>query len=156
MIVKLNNSRIVRLGNTEPFIVPENLILEFESAYRLDKLSIVAKQNDKTLKFVSYDKKVDLSEFTKQAGVIEICVSLICNGKVAKVWELEPLIVLEIDGEFQIMEYYNNLEESQIKPLATALDAIKSDLSMVKEKTNEFILKHNELAQTVRDIKENY
>ena len=156
MKTQLNYSRIVRLGNTEPFIVPENLILEFESAYRLDKLLVVAKQNDKTVKIVTYDKKVDLSELTKQAGTIEVSISLICNGKVAKVWELEPLIVLEIDGNFQVMEYYKNLEETQIKPLATALASLQDNFTTVRDKTNEFIVKHNELAETVSAMKENY
>lgn len=148
MIVKLNNSRIVRLGNTEPFIVPENLILEFESVYRLDKLLIVAKQNDKTLKLVSYDKKVDLSEFTKQAGLIEISVSLICNGNVAKSWEIEPLLVIELNGEFQIKEYYKEITETVMKN--------KEDIATAISKINEFITSHNELAITVRDIKENF
>lgn len=148
MRIQLNYSRIVRLGNTEPFIVPENLILEFESTYKLDKLLVVVKQNDKTEKFVIVDKKVDLSKFTKQAGIIEISVSLICDGKIAKQWEIEPLTVVELDGNFQIKEYYQEI--------INIVNANTDNITTAINKINEFIENHNELAMTVHEIKENY
>ena len=156
MKVKLNNAHIVRLGISEPFIVPENLVLEFESVYSLDKLCVEVRQNDKKEKFITYKKVVDISDFTKQAGNIEIFVSLICNGEVVKSWELEPIVVKEVDGDFKILDFYENLLNEHIFPLKENFDNIKCDLLIVKDKTNEYIEKHNELAKTVSAIKENY
>ncbi len=156
MIVELNTMNIVRLGISEPFIVPENLELEFESVYSLDKLLVEVKQNDKKQKFVTYNRKVDISEFTKQGGLIEVAVSLICGGEVVKEWELEPIVVKEINGAFKILDFYENLIDEHILPIKEEFDLINTNILTIKEKTNEFIEKHNELAKTVSAIKENY
>lgn len=148
MVVELSYGHIVRLGINEPFIVPEKLEIEFKSIYDLPKLLIVAKQNQTIVKKVVYDAKVDLSELTAQAGVIEISITLINNGSVVKEWEIEPLVVKEIYGTFRLYEYYKSLIES--------IESNKSNIDTLLDKTNEYIEKHNELAMTVAEIKENY
>ena len=152
MKIKLEYLPIVRLGNTEPFIVPEKLEVEFESVYKLEKLVVEVKKGDEIKKFVVKDQKIDLSEFTKQAGVIEMHVSLMALGKVAKTWEIEPIVVVETEGTFTIKGYIDTI----LEPYLESVKLLSDNNNEIIEKFNDLAEKHNELALTVKEIKENF
>ena len=112
----------------------------------------VAAVAKKVIAYVVTDKKVDLSEFTKQAGVIEIQVSLVALGKVAKSWEIEPIVVIETEGVFVVKNYLETL----IAPIQKTVETLTSKYEGLVGTFNNLAEKHNELAKTVSAVKENF
>ena len=152
MKIKLTTNKRVRLSLNEPFFVPENLVFEFESEYRLEKLLVEVKSNSLSKKYIVTDKRLDLSEFTINPGVIEICIALVINGKIVKRWEIDPIVVEEANHEFVLKDYI----ESLILPLQAEISELKEENKLLLTSYNELGLKHNELALIVKAIKENY
>ena len=152
MIVNLTENKKVRLDLKEPFFVPEKLVLEFESFYKLEKLSIEVRANEKTKKYIVTNKKLDLSEFAQSPCVIEIGIALIINGKPVKSWEVEPIIVEYIDHELVIKDYITSLTT----PLQAEISTLKEQYQTLLNSYNELAQNHNELALIVKAIKENY
>lgn len=152
MKIKLTANKRVRLDCKEPFFVPEKLSLKFESEYRLEKLSIEVKANDITKNYIICDKKLDLTEFTQKPCIIEISIALIVDGKAVKHWEIEPITVEEVNHEFVLKNYI----ESLVTPLQAELLTLKQGYEDLIGYYNTLGANHNELALTVKEIKENY
>lgn len=55
----------------------------------------------------------EVLDFTEQlkAGTLEIVVDNIINGKIAKRWEISPIIIIEEQAQFQLLDLYTALEE---------------------------------------------
>ena len=152
MKVKLTANKKVRLEHKEPFFVPEKLSLKFESEYKLNKLSVEVRANEETKNFIVTDKKLDLTEFTQKPCIIEISIALIVDGKAVKSWEIEPIVVEQVEHEFVLKNYI----ESLITPLQAEFDVLKQGYEDLIGYYNTLGANHNELALTVKEIKENY
>ena len=83
-----------RLDNNEPFVLPEKLEFEIISnTYKLDTLYITAKNGNKTAKKKLKDVNfIDLTELAF-AGKLELEISNLIGGQVAKSWRLPDLII---------------------------------------------------------------
>lgn len=100
--VTLGENKFVRIPNR--FTAGEKNVLAFESStYTLDGLNVIITDGKVTKRFLLEGTKLDITEYCKQACVVEINVDLIYLGKIAKTWKLEPLVVMEIEDVFEVI-----------------------------------------------------
>lgn len=86
------------------FMAGEKTVLAFASSeYALDELHVTITDGTFAKKYIVKDKKFDLTEYCKKACVLEIGVDLVLRGTVAKTWRLEPFVVREDFGGYELI-----------------------------------------------------
>ena len=121
----LGNPRI-RL-DTGTVILPENKIsLVFTSnIYKLGTLVGKVISEETTISFkAAADEKIDISEICKKAGTVTIIVSLVAHGEVLKTWNVEPIILKEVDHQIHATPELDELK-NKISRLELAIQEIK-------------------------------
>lgn len=108
--IDLTPCPIARVGIDGGVVLPDTLDIAFASEYALPELLIVARNGDKTEKTKTTDGTYTVPASLLFAGTIEISVSLITRGEVVKRWNVEPILIKEIDGDFTA---YAAIEEMQ-------------------------------------------
>lgn len=89
---------------TERFMAGEKTILAFESSeYDLGELRATITDGTFAKRHVVKGGKFDITDYCKKAGVLEITVDLILRGTVAKTWLLEPFVVRENGGGYELI-----------------------------------------------------
>ena len=92
------------VGIPERFIAGEETKLVFESKdYDLGVLHATITDGTFAKKHIVKGAEFDITEYCKKAGVVEIVVDLVLNGTVAKTWRLEPFVVRENGGSFELV-----------------------------------------------------
>ena len=94
-------------------VLPEKQVtLAFASAtYKDLTLKVFARCNNKNITAtVSKNEPLDITEILA-AGTLEVKIYALVNGAIVKTWELKPLIVKEIQGEFELKDLLSDLEE---------------------------------------------
>jgi hypothetical protein len=82
----------------------EKTTLAFESSeYDLGELHITITDGTFAKRHVVKGGKFDITEYCKKASVLEITVDLILRGTVAKTWLLEPFVVRENGGGYELI-----------------------------------------------------
>lgn len=100
--ISLGNNEFV--GIKEKFIAKEKIILAFESSeYPLDELRVTITDGTFAKRHIVHGKKFDITEYCKKACVLEIVVDLMLKGTVAKTWKLEPFVVREDFGGYELI-----------------------------------------------------
>ncbi len=100
----LGENRLVRMPETLIAEEKGKRIIALESSvYDLGKVTVTIKNGFKQKKLVVTNQKVDITEFCDRACKIEIKVDLIMLGKETKTWYLEPIVVREINGDFELI-----------------------------------------------------
>lgn len=143
-----------RLSNTEPFLTPVNdsLELEFVSAYYvLNDLVVCLKNGTKQGKYRVKGTSFVVPVGYFSAGSLEIGVNLMSQGEIVKHWDCTPITVKEFEGGFCATDALTALSHrvADLEKTAKKLDEIIVQL-------NKLATKHNELAEIVAAIKENY
>lgn len=111
------------VGIHDRFMAGEQSSLVFESSeYNLDELHVTIADGTFAKRYVVKDGKFDISEYCKKACVVEIRVDLILGGAVAKTWLLEPFVVTEQGGSFEL-----------IPEIALLREEIKTMKQIIKE-----------------------
>lgn len=88
----------------ERFMAGAQTVLVFESSeYDLGELRCTITDGSFARRHVVKGGKFDITEYCKKAGVIEIAVDLILRGTVAKTWLLEPFVVRENGGGYELI-----------------------------------------------------
>lgn len=88
----------------ERFMAGAQTALVFESSeYDLGELRATITDGSFAKRHVVKGGKFDITEYCKKAGVIEIAVDLILRGTVAKTWLLEPFVVRENGGGYELI-----------------------------------------------------
>lgn len=89
----------------EIITVPEEKVeIAFSSPiYQTDGLIIHVRKDNALKAFKATDGAVDITEFCKSAGLVEMTATLEARGKAAKVWQIEPLVVTEIADGFAVV-----------------------------------------------------
>lgn len=106
----LERDRIVRIQGVT--IAGEKNVITFESsAYSLDKLEVIASNGEKQKTYTVKNKAIDITDLCDKACVIEFAIALIVKGKAVKTWEVEPLVVREVDGTFKMLPEITALRE---------------------------------------------
>lgn len=111
------------VGIHDRFSAGEQCSLVFESSeYNLDELHVTITDGTFAKRYTVKDGKFDISEYCKKACVVEIRVDLILGGAVAKTWLLEPFVVTEQGGSFEL-----------IPEIALLREEIKTMKQIIKE-----------------------
>lgn len=108
--IELTPCPVARVGIDGGVVLPDTLEFVFVSDYALPDLLIVARNGNKAEKTKTTDGTYTVPASLLFAGTIEISVSLIARGEVVKRWNIEPILVKEIDGDFTA---YAAFEEMQ-------------------------------------------
>lgn len=88
----------------ERFMAGEKTTIVFESSeYDLGELRATITDGSFAKRHVVKGGKFDITEYCKKAGVLEITVDLILRGTVAKTWLLEPFVVRENGGGYELI-----------------------------------------------------
>lgn len=97
----LATKKLVRLPET--LVAGQNIVIALESSiYDLGMLGVAITNGTRTeTRVLEGENRIDISSFCDRACKIDIKVELIIKGRVAKEWRLEPIVVREIDGEFE-------------------------------------------------------
>ena len=100
--VLLGANRFV--GIKDRFIAGDQTILAFESReHTLDELHATITDGTFAKRHTLRNARFDISEYCKRASVLEIKVDLIKGGAVVKSWLLEPLVVRENGGGYELI-----------------------------------------------------
>ena len=92
------------VGIKERFTAKEKTVLAFESSeYPLDELRVTITDGTFAKRHVVKGAKFDITEYCKKACVLEIGVDLMLRGTVAKTWKLEPFVVREDFGGYELI-----------------------------------------------------
>lgn len=92
------------VGIKERFTAGEKTFLVFDSdEYRLGELNATIADGALAKRRVVKGNRLDITEFCKRAGFLEINVDLIEKGVVLKTWKLEPFVVRENGGSYELI-----------------------------------------------------
>lgn len=92
------------VGIKERFNAKEELVFAFESSeYPLDELRVTITDGTFAKRRSVKDAKINITEYCKKACVLEIIVDLMLRGEVAKTWKLEPFVVREDFGAYELI-----------------------------------------------------
>lgn len=111
--IDLSYNPIIKLAG-EPIVLPaiDPIILEVGSTtYENLTLRAFVRCNGKTRQFsVLPNAPIDITDLLS-AGVLEVAIKSLVNGKVVKSWEAQPLRVEEINGDFRLYDLYKTLDK---------------------------------------------
>ena len=92
------------VGINDRFIAGKKTVLAFESnEYALNELCVTITDGAIAKRYTLKDTMFDISEYCKNAGAIEIRVDLIEKGAIVKTWLLEPFVVRENGGGYELI-----------------------------------------------------
>lgn len=92
-------------AHNEIITVPEEKVeIAFSSPiYPLDSLIITTRKGAEIKQYRLNEGAVDITELCNSAGLVEMTAILEARGNAAKVWQIEPLVVKELDGGFAVI-----------------------------------------------------
>lgn len=100
--VKLGAEKFV--GIKDRLNAGEETILVFESdEYPVNDMQVTITDGSFMRRHVVNGGRMNLSEYCKKAAVIEISADLVLRGEVAKTWLLEPIVVREVSGGYELI-----------------------------------------------------
>lgn len=141
-----------RLVESEPFLMPDKLIVRFiHQGYDLSNAFVTVKNGTKIEKYKFANPFVIPSEFLF-AGDLYIKVEMYLGGEKAKQWTTLPIRIMETATSLIAYDLLSSLE-NEIKTIKEDYVS-KEKYLLVVEKLNEIAKKQNEIADTVSVIKE--
>lgn len=92
------------VGIKDRFMAGDETILAFESSeYALDELHATITDGVFSKRHTVRNKRFDISEYCKKARVLEIKIDLVKGGTILRSWLLEPLVVRENGGGYELI-----------------------------------------------------
>lgn len=79
---------------------------------------------------VTDNESIDISDLCKKAGTVTIIVSLVAHGEVLKTWNIEPIILKEIDHQI-----YATPEIDELKNKIARLEMAVQEVSKLVSET---------------------
>lgn len=105
----------------------EKVEIAFSSPiYQTDGLIIHVRKDNVLKPIKAKDGVVDVTEFCKSAGLVEMTATLEARGKAAKVWQIEPLVVTELPDGFAVVPELEAMRK-EIETIKQALVEITKD-----------------------------
>ena len=101
--IVLDSRKFARLPET--LIAGQNVVIALESSiYELGLLGVAITNGSRSDTLVlEGDNKLDISPYLDHACRIDIMVELIIKGHTVKKWVLEPIVVREVDQDFEVI-----------------------------------------------------
>ena len=117
------------VGIKERFVAGEKTILVFASSeYDLADMQATITDGTFAKRHTVKGGVFDISEYCKKAGVIEIQLDLVLRGTVAKTWKLEPFVVTENGGAYELIPEIALLRK-EIKILKRIIKELNSKIN---------------------------
>ena len=139
--IELRNDGIGRLTKSEPFLLPDELQLEFKSkSVQLNNAFISLKNGNEKGQFKIKNPFVVPQRFLF-GGNLEMSVKSYVGETVVKKWAIIPIKLVETEYGIHAFDF---------------LEVLNTKYNELYGKVNEIITKHNKLEEHVEDIKENY
>ncbi len=133
-----------RLSNTEPFLVPDDLVLEVENTcYDLSRSFITLKNGNVGGVFPFKNGFIVPKDLLFSGRLTATISAYSLDGEKIKEWSLLPIKIVEVENKTIVYD--------EIEGVKTALT---KEVNELRAKVNELIEKQNRLAETVREIKE--
>ena len=139
--IELRNDGIGRLTKSEPFLLPDELQLEFKSkSVQLNNAFISLKNGNEKGQFKMKNPFVVPQRFLF-GGNLEITIKSYVGETVIKKWAIVPIKLIETEYGIHAFDF---------------LEMLNAKYNELFGKVNEIIIKHNKLEEHVEAIKENY
>lgn len=139
--IELKSEGVGRLANREPFLIPDELELEFKcKSVQLNNAFISLKNGNEKGQYKLKNPFVVPERFLF-GGNLEISIKSYVGETIIKKWAVIPIKLIESEYGIHAFDFLDLLNEKYNKLFA---------------KVNELIEKHNELEEHVKDLKENY
>lgn len=117
------------VGIKERFVAEEKTILVFASGeYDLAEMQATITDGTFAKRHTVRGGRLDISEYCKKAGVIEIQLDLVLRGTIAKTWKLEPFVVTENGGAYELIPEIALLRK-EIKILKRIIKELNSKIN---------------------------
>jgi hypothetical protein len=152
--IELTRNNLARIKEKEPFYLPDNLILDFESTRYDLSGAFISLQNGKVKIQQKLTSHFLVDENVLFPGVLNIGIHLYQNGKCIKSWFCLPLEIMEtqhgtvaFDKLFEIEKRLKFIEQNLV---------IKKDFENLQEAYNKLAKSHNEAIDTISEIKEKF
>lgn len=110
MTVHLTASPVAKVPLEGALVLPDTIEVNFSSEYALPELLIVARNGKTIVKTKVTDGHYTVPAALLFAGCVEVSISLISRGEVVKRWNLEPIIIKEIDGDFTAYAGFEDMQ----------------------------------------------
>jgi len=130
------------LDNNEPFIIADNdkLTLTIESEFGNSIFYANFENAEKKMK-LKVNKTFDVPQEMLTSSVLNIVISIVANGKIAKKWNVEPIVIVDIDEGFEA--------HTQFQEILDKLKALEVFAKMFEEKSQSI----ETLSQNVERLK---
>lgn len=152
--IELTRNAIARLSNVEPFLLPDNLELEFFSKEYSLRNVFISLQNGDVKGQYKYTKPFNVDNRFLFAGKLNIGITMYIDGEIAKRWSVSPITIKET--HFGIVAFEKmTLLSNEVKEIKENYVS-KSKFNKLLDKVNELAEKHNQVVETVNAIKENF
>ena len=152
--IELTKDRFARLSDREPFLMPDKLELDFNSiGYDLTNAFINLKNGEISERY-KVERPFIVPEHFLFAGNLYVSIDAYLEGTLVKHWDVMPIKIIETTGEVYCFEFLSDIEKRLANIEATIVS--KDEFNELKAHINTAIESHNELAETVSEIKETY
>jgi hypothetical protein len=109
--IELNKNGAGRLVEHEPFLLPEEIELEFiAKGYDMTD-SFVCLRNGENHGVLRLSGPLKIPNEYLHAGYLNMRVEMYLNGEMAKRWDVLPIKLLEVPNGFEVKDYLGELEE---------------------------------------------
>lgn len=108
--IELNKNNVARLDNTEPFLMPDGLELEFNSTYDLTN-AFVSLKNGEAQGQYKLTKTFKVDEKFLIAGTLNVGVIAYHNGTPIKKWAILPIKIIESDYGVVAFDYLADIDK---------------------------------------------
>ena len=116
------------VGISERFMAGAKTVLVFESEeYPLGEIHATVTDGTIAKRHVIRSAKLDITEYCKGAGIIEIRLDLVDKGAVVKTWLLEPFVVHQNGGGYELIPEIALLRR-EIRMMKKALKELNSKI----------------------------
>ena len=150
--ITLGKDNVARLGNTEPFLLPGKLAIEFESNYDLTT-AFISLKNGKIEGIIPLKKHLEIPSEFLFAGTLNLAVKLYHRDTVVKEWYCLPIRIIETEFGIQAFDLLGDIEK-RLKAIEESATT-KEEHKVLTEAFNELASSFNTLVETVSQIKEN-
>lgn len=145
MEIKIKLDRFIGKLEDKSFpVVDEQVELVFESDLVLSNCVVKYDDGKNVKKVQALDlSRLVLPEEFKKPGVLYIGVDIIAKNQVAKHYDVEPLLFIEVDGQLRFKsaldEYEKKLvkQDQRIEALLQVIDGLNERLDIAERKVNE-------------------
>ena len=136
----LSDNGVGQIEDTAPFLLPDELSINFESKYDLSS-AVVGVQNNNEQGVYKYSSEFKVPQKFLFGGLLKLTVRAYAGDTLVKSWGISPIKIVEAEGKIIAFD----LLTSTIKRVDT-IQGIVEDIAS----------KHNGLVEHVKSLKENY